>query len=95
MILVLIAWFLLIADVVMTYRAIDKYGYDVETNAIMRVLIEASDEAVAAITILYMVVILYCHNLDVIGFWGWVVILGLNGSIFIGNVVFYLKHYKR
>jgi len=90
-ILVLIAWFLLLADLLMTYHAIKKYGINVESNMLMRKLIESNDEIVTALTLIYMVAILICHNQDIMGFWGWFVVLGLNGSIFISNTIWFIK----
>ena len=94
MILVWIAWFLLLADVIMTYFAIKRYGTGVETNPIMRAVMNVDYSLVTVLTIAYMIVILHFHNLDMIGLWSWVVILGLNGSIFISNTIWFVKYYK-
>jgi len=95
MILVFIAWFLLLADLWMTYRAIKLYGFGVESNRIMRALMKIDYQLVTVLTVLYMLIVLYCQIIDVIGFWGWVVIIGFNLSIFISNSIWFVKYYKR
>ena len=95
MILVGVAWFLLLADLLMTYAAIKRYGFGIESNRIMRALIKADMGFVTFLSIAYMFTILICQQGDLIGFWGWVVIIGLNGSIFISNSIWFIKYYKR
>ena len=91
MILVLIAWFLLLADLGMTYYAIKKYGINVESNMLMRALMQSNYVWVTALTLMYMTAIIVCYNQGIIDVWGWVVILGLNGSIFISNTIWFIK----